>query len=127
MVIHLAMSWNTISDPGAHDLAEVLKLNKTLEVLDIGDNRISSVGATDIARALEVNTGILSLMLSGNGIAGPGAQELAHALHTNTTLQDLQVAVGCFCVFRSGVHVFSFPFSQIRLTLQTRVRRACGF
>jgi len=48
---HLAMSWNTISDPGAHDLANVLKENNTLEVLDMADNRISSAGATHLARS----------------------------------------------------------------------------
>ena len=62
---------------GAHELAAVLKENKTLELLDMADNRISSGGATDLARALDVNQGIKSLMLSGNGIAGPGAQEIA--------------------------------------------------
>jgi len=51
---HLALSWNTISDPGAHDLAKVLKHNSTLQQLDMADNRISSGGATELARALEV-------------------------------------------------------------------------
>jgi hypothetical protein len=35
----LRMSWNTISDDGAHQLAAVLPRNTTLEVLDIADNR----------------------------------------------------------------------------------------
>ena len=51
---HLALSWNTISDPGAHDFAKVLKHNSTLQQLDMADNRISSGGATELARALEV-------------------------------------------------------------------------
>ncbi len=45
MLQHLSMSWNTIGDPGAHDIAHVLKENKMLSHLDMADNRISSTGS----------------------------------------------------------------------------------
>lgn len=44
---------NYVGDLGAEALAEVLKYNNTLEVLDLGSNRISDKGIIALADGIE--------------------------------------------------------------------------
>jgi len=49
--VHLSFS-NKITRDGVKFLAELLKRNRTLEILDLGANRIEDDGATDLSEAL---------------------------------------------------------------------------
>ena len=69
-----------IGDEGAKALAEALKVNATVEVLDLDGCGIGDDGAAAIAEALRSNTSLTVLYLSGNGIGEQGEQLLRDAV-----------------------------------------------
>ncbi|RUP49916.1 hypothetical protein BC936DRAFT_140982 [Jimgerdemannia flammicorona] len=56
-------------------------------------NTISEKGARALAEALKMNTSLQTLNLSTNAIGGNGASALAEALKINTSLQDLDLGL----------------------------------
>ena len=69
-----------IGDEGAKALAEALKVNATVEALDLYDCGIGDDGAAAIAEALRSNTSLTVLGLGGNGIGEQGEQLLRDAV-----------------------------------------------
>jgi Ran GTPase-activating protein (RanGAP) involved in mRNA processing and transport len=55
-------------DGAASLLAESLKFNSSLDVLDLSENAISNFGARSLADALEINYSLKDLDLSSNRI-----------------------------------------------------------
>jgi Ran GTPase-activating protein (RanGAP) involved in mRNA processing and transport len=78
-------------------IASMLKVNKTLEELDMSCNRIGTCGAEAIANILRVNESLYKLNLSSCGITDEDACIITKALCTNSTLKVLQ-----FYGIRSG-------------------------
>ncbi|KAF9312585.1 hypothetical protein BG006_004327, partial [Podila minutissima] len=72
-------------------LAEALKTNSTLTILDLSGNSIEEDGAQVLAEALKTNSILTNLNLTGNGIGADGAQVLAKALKTSSTLTTLNL------------------------------------
>ena len=71
-------------------LADVLKVNTTLEILDLSLNdNTGAEGARKLACVLEINTKLRMLNLWRNGIGAAGAEALAGALKVNNTLKSL--------------------------------------
>eukprot|EP00808_Paulinella_micropora_P009145 g74483.t1 len=80
---------NNLGDKGAALVAEAIKVNKTLQAVGLSSNNIGDDGAKAIGKALEVNSTLISINLEDNGIGPAGAQHIAKALEVNTTLTSL--------------------------------------
>ena len=91
----LNLRGNEIGQEGAPALAEVLKVNTSLQSLNLQAVnkyiRIGQAGAQALAEALKVNTSLQSLNLECNEIDQVGAQALAQALTVNTSLRRLNL------------------------------------
>lgn len=89
----LELSANQICDDGAKDIANALKNNKTLKTLELNGNQISDEGAKYIAEFLKENSALTKLGLGGNEIGYDGAKDIASALKNNKTLITLDLSV----------------------------------
>ena len=79
-----------IGDEGAKALAEALKVNATVKLLNLSDCGIGDDGAAALAEALRSNTSLTKLGLWVNeDIGDEGAKALAGALKVNTTVEEL--------------------------------------
>ncbi|RUS26956.1 hypothetical protein BC938DRAFT_483892 [Jimgerdemannia flammicorona] len=86
---HVILSVCNIDNKGASILAEVLKMNTSLQKLNLKDNDVGEKGASALAEALKMNENIETLDLEDNSIGAKGASTLAEALKMNTILQNL--------------------------------------
>ncbi|OCF44763.1 hypothetical protein I317_01453 [Kwoniella heveanensis CBS 569] len=80
---------------GVNYIAQVLKRNRTLKVLNLSDNRIEASGLTALAEALKYNSSLETLDLSSNPCCGPtgeGIAALRTAFTVNTSLKRLFLA-----------------------------------
>ncbi|XP_067040240.1 NLR family CARD domain-containing protein 3-like isoform X2 [Acropora muricata] len=82
---------NFIGDEGANSLAQALRVNTSLSLLNLSFNFIGVAGAISLARALRVNTSLSSLDLSRNSVGDEGASSLAEALKVNTSVSSLNL------------------------------------
>jgi hypothetical protein len=64
----------------------------TLTSLNLGSNSISDAGATQLAECLRVNATLTSLILASNSIGDAGASRLEECLLVNETLMSLDLA-----------------------------------
>ena len=88
----LYMTGNNITDRGATTLAEMLKENRMLELLNVSSNSIGDGGATALAEMLKENRMLDLLNVSSNSIGDGGATALAEMLKENRTLRKLNVS-----------------------------------
>jgi Ran GTPase-activating protein (RanGAP) involved in mRNA processing and transport len=96
------LTGNQIGVEGARALAEALKTNKTLGIIDIGGKKCIDVRMFSL---------IVSCLLTGNQIGFEGAKALAEALKTNKTLTSIEIG-GKKCI---GVRMFALIVSCLRL------------
>ncbi|XP_004345402.1 hypothetical protein CAOG_05812 [Capsaspora owczarzaki ATCC 30864] len=80
-----------IGEAGAHAIAEALKVNKTLTVLDLGNRQIGVAAVKALAEALNVSTTLTTLDLGHTEIDHVDIQAIAGALKVNTTLTWLNL------------------------------------
>jgi hypothetical protein len=71
---------NSIGDEGALAIAEMLRVNSTLQEMNLQDNGIGDDGAIAIAAALEFNYSQQDIYLDGNEIASENCQLIDQAL-----------------------------------------------
>ena len=83
---------NEISDNGAAAISDSLKSNNSLQELNIGNNKITSERAIKIAEAIQVNTTLEELDLSFNKLCDDGASIISYGLNTNKSLQKLNMS-----------------------------------
>ena len=83
---------NNITSEGAIKIAEAIKVNKTLKILDISNNNISDDGAVAISDTLKSNNSLCILNMSSNKITGKGAIKIAEAIKVNKRLQELHIS-----------------------------------
>lgn len=76
---------------GASALADALKVNNTVERLDVCFHGFGADGMVEFADAIEINTAITHIDLSENRIGKNGASSLARALGLNTTATHINV------------------------------------
>ncbi len=74
---------------GAEAIADVLKRNRSIIYLNLGECEISDRGMLALAKALEVNRSLIFLNLSFNAIWDEGAKAIAGVLSVNHTLTYL--------------------------------------
>ncbi|KIJ49254.1 hypothetical protein M422DRAFT_247057 [Sphaerobolus stellatus SS14] len=73
-------------------IAQVLKRNRTLKLLNLSENKIDVAGLVQLAEALKYNSSLETLDLSKNPCCGPGLegiQSLRTAFTLNTSLKRL--------------------------------------
>ena len=75
---------------GAVSVSEMIKINHTLQVLNISENQIGDVGIAAIAESL-ICAKIIDLNVSTCGITFTGAKSLAMGLISNCTIKSLNV------------------------------------
>eukprot|EP00668_Euglena_longa_P003465 GGOE01004054.1.p1 GENE.GGOE01004054.1~~GGOE01004054.1.p1 ORF type:complete len:321 (+),score=49.37 GGOE01004054.1:185-1147(+) len=92
MVQHVTMKDVFLLAEGTQAMAEMLRVNSTLQTLELPLDGILVRGAAALATSLKVNHSLLRLDLAGNSIGDVGAQVLAEALEVNPTLQHLALA-----------------------------------
>lgn len=68
-------------------IAQVLKRNRTLKVLNLSENKLDVQGLTAVAEALKYNTSLETLDMSKNPCCGPGLEGI-QALRTAFTLNN---------------------------------------
>lgn len=87
---------NPVGVEGARVLADLLRAQPGLEVLDLTNTKLSDAGAEAIADGLLGQVGLASglkvLLLGGNGIRVRGAEALAEALARHPFLRELGLA-----------------------------------
>ena len=83
-------SENITSDE-AKMIGEAIKVNKTLQKLDINNNSISDDGAAAISDGLKCNISLQELYMSNNMITSEGAKMIGEAIKVNTTLHTLNL------------------------------------
>ena len=82
---------NKVTNEGAKMISEAIKMNKTLQKLQITHNSISDDGAAAISDGLKCNSSLQELNMSFNKITNEGAKMISEAIKMNNTLQKLQI------------------------------------
>ena len=72
-------------------LADMLRYNTSLRVLELTNNNLNSPGVSVLARALEYNKTLRSLDISDNDFGPSGTDALANALRVNSSLETLRL------------------------------------
>ena len=88
----LDISHNSISDDGAVAFSDGLKYNISLQELNISDNKITKEGAKMIGEAIKVNKTLQKLNISDNSISNDGAAAFSDGLKYNISLQELNMS-----------------------------------
>jgi Ran GTPase-activating protein (RanGAP) involved in mRNA processing and transport len=102
---------NSITDQCMEEVAEALKVNRVLRLLDLSNNSIGDAGVTVMIDALQGNSSLEEIYLLGNKVTSVGLAYLAQALvkgnklanfmidlrensvDSSQTTQDIQIAV----------------------------------
>jgi hypothetical protein len=109
----------SLRDSGAGELADMLSLVPTLEVLDVGENGISHIGMGALSRAVSSHcTRLKSLRISWNLILESGFIELSPTFEACTRLTSLDMSMCQVCFpmntrippIKSPISSFSAPF-----------------
>ena len=85
----LDLSFNNLGETGGQAIAEALKLNSTLQTLNLYGNKLGETGGQAIAEALKVNSTLQTLNLQDNNLGETGGQAIAEAFKVKSTLQTL--------------------------------------
>ena len=90
-VMKLGLIGIHIGDSGTIALADALKTNTFITVIDLGHNNIGDAGVVAFADALKTNTSITKIGLSSNTIGDSAAVALANTLKTNTSITEVNL------------------------------------
>eukprot|EP00808_Paulinella_micropora_P020740 g14005.t1 len=85
----LNLDCNKIGPDGAKAIGKALEVNKTLREIELGRNDIEDEGAQAIGEALKANKVLQRLNIEGNGIGDKCVAAFADALKVNTSLTSL--------------------------------------
>jgi Ran GTPase-activating protein (RanGAP) involved in mRNA processing and transport len=118
----LRLDNNEIGDRGAHQVAAILPVIKTLEVLDVGFNSIKVAGLNTLMKAVAETQYLKSLSVSGNAIDVAAAKAVAYALAYNRSLQSLYL-VHCTIGHEGQRHISAGVVSNCN----TALRKLTGF
>ena len=93
-LLHLNLSFNTVTTTAAANMINVLSNNSRLECLEIGGCELNEVNALGVIRALMEFHNILKLNLSLNILSDYAIEMLTIVLANNPLLQQIEMA-GC--------------------------------
>eukprot|EP00960_Hanusia_phi_P070176 767253-Hanusia_phi.AAC.6 len=105
-----------VYDGGGHMMAETLRWNRTLTVLDLGRNSIGHSGTIALAHALAHHPSLTSLNLEGNVFGSEAGTALAEMLRSNTSLTACYLADNA--IADNGTAAFT-RMLQVNTTLQS--------
>ena len=100
----LDLSNSGLKADGASALSSALTINSALETLYIGCNRLFDTGIAHIADALRVNNSLKELFLESSDITDEGVRSLSLALKDNKTLMKLNLRANT-AITDSGLQV----------------------
>ena len=118
----LKLDNNEIGDRGAHQIAAILPVLKSLEILDVGFNGIKVTGLNVLMKTVAEVNHLLSLSISGNPVDVPAAKAVAYALAYNRSLQSIFL-VHCSVNHEGQRHIAAGIVSNPR----TSIRKLTGF
>jgi len=81
-----------LTDFDATLIAQFLKTNTTVTLVDLSDNFISNAGTTSISDSLRTNTSVQRLVVYNNGIEDQGASAIAEAVMSNHSLLVVEMS-----------------------------------
>jgi Ran GTPase-activating protein (RanGAP) involved in mRNA processing and transport len=88
----LSMEGCGVREKGARVIADALKVNRTLEVFNISNNKIGDAGVAALADALAVHSSLKRFdAYGGCGIGALGSSAIADALQTISSLERLSM------------------------------------
>jgi len=87
----LDISLNNFGDENMRDLSELLKVNTALQHLILHKNRMTHMGVAELSPGLKGNKHLLTLDLSANRVGTEGAEFFAKVLEENNVLQTLDL------------------------------------
>jgi hypothetical protein len=91
---------------GAKNLPRALKVNQTLQIIDLNGSNIGNEVAEVLAGALMVNTSLQEICLTTNKIGNDGVQSQADALKVNQTLKTIDsVCLKNYSDVRPSIHL----------------------
>ncbi len=89
---NLSLYQSTITDQNAIDLAEALKVNRTITSVCLSKNALGTEAAQALAEALKTNETITDFDISQNEIGDEGAKALAEVLMRNKTITNFNIS-----------------------------------
>lgn len=89
-VRELNLPYNQLGPDGAKELARFLRVNTSLESLEIVANGLGPEGGVAIAEAMIENASLKSLTLWGNNIGAEAGMAFAESLKINNSLMELK-------------------------------------
>ncbi|KAL2253547.1 UNVERIFIED_CONTAM: hypothetical protein Sindi_0149400 [Sesamum indicum] len=106
---------NFIDYSGAEKIAEALKQNRSVTNVDLGGNDIHAKGISEIARVLKDNSIITTLELSYNPIGPEGAKALAEVLKFHGNIKDLMLGWCQSAVTDASDHVYEMNEKELNI------------
>ena len=91
-LVDLDLSKNAITDIGLKNLANSLKINRSIKYLNLRANRFHEDGLHEFVDYLSNNRTLQELSLSENSITNEGIKILSKFLPLNNTLRHLELA-----------------------------------
>ena len=92
LLLHLDLSCNSLSRDGVKCIAQFLKTDPPLKILNLGFNRAEDQGVVFLSEALaKKNFTLATLILCSNSLTDVGLCSIAKTLHTNNTLIQLYI------------------------------------
>ena len=82
---------NHIGDKGWKYLAEALKVNNSLEKIELNDFGIKTEGAKCLVEVLKVNTSLKYILLRCNDLGDEGMKHLKEGLKVNRSVEEIQL------------------------------------
>jgi hypothetical protein len=90
-----------IDNHWAGKIAEALKVNSSLQRINLGSNKIGAEGAGKIPEALKVNSSLQSINLGFNNIGETLLQEINNSIERNVVNFKLQQKLASVCLFEA--------------------------
>ena len=94
-VENINLSNNRISYKEANFLSECIENNCTLKEIDISYNKISNDGVKSIVTALKYNCTLTKLNVANNKISTLAAPAISESLKVNNTIKELNLSYNC--------------------------------
>ena len=92
-LLKLDVSYNDISDDGALAISECIKVNNTLQELNMSHNKVSDYGIINIGKALiQINATLQILDISHNSLSDNGVLTFSDYLKEENTLHKLIIS-----------------------------------
>ena len=88
----ISLTLCNITNNGAITIAEAIRLNTTLQKLNISNNSISDDGAAAISDNLKFSTSLQEINISQNSITNRGIKLFAEAIQINSTLKNINIS-----------------------------------